>query len=195
MATAATAPIGFFVYFLIFILMFVEGGDATLLTTGFLIKLGYLNPFLTIPVVLCGAILRDIILYKIGEKYGEKFILKYGKFLLINQETFRKIEKRLKKTRGKTIFFSKFIYGLNHIAIFAVGAIKIDFRRFLKIDILTILIWEAILLGLGYFLGHSFHVIRHYIKDVGIFLVIILIVFFLSEALIRQSIKLNGNNK
>jgi len=194
-AVGAGAPIGFFIYSLIFLLMFIEGGDATLLTTGFLIKLRYLNPFYAIPTLLSGAILRDIILYKIGKKYGEKFILKCGKFLLIGPGTMQKIETRLKNNPRKTIFFSKFIYGLNHIAIIAVGTSKMDFRRFLKINILTIFIWAAILLGLGYFLGHSFRVVRHYIKDIGIFFIIILIIFFLSEALIRKSIKLNGNGK
>jgi membrane protein DedA with SNARE-associated domain len=174
--------------------MFIEGGDATLLVTGFLIRLGFIDYYIAIPMVIIAAITRDIILYKIGKKYGKKFIDRFGKYLLVTPETFAKIENRLRKTKGKTVFFSKFIYGLNHVSIIAVGTIKMNFTRFLKINILTILIWQLIMLGLGFFLADNFYLVRRYVKDFSVFLALSLVAFYLIESIVRKFIKFNGKN-
>lgn len=175
--------------------MFIEGGDATLLASGFLIRLNYLDFWLVAPISIAGIFIRDIILYKIGEKYIEKIINKYGRFLFLTPKRFSAISQKLKNSRGKTIFASKFLYGLNHITILAVGASKIEFKRFLKLDILTIIFWEMIMLGLGFFLGHSFSLLRRYVKDVSIFLAIVVVVFIITELLIKKLIKFNGHSR
>lgn len=182
-------------YFVLFLLMFIEGGDATLLASGFLIRLGYLDFWLVFPISIAGIFIRDIILYKIGRKYVEGIIEQCGRFLFITPKRFSAISQRLKNSRGKTIFISKFLYGLNHITILAVGAAKIDFKRFLKLDIITIIFWEIIMLGLGFFLGHSFSLVRHYVKDISIFLAITLVSFILIELFIKKLIKFNGNSQ
>jgi membrane protein DedA with SNARE-associated domain len=186
---------GILAYPLIFFLMFIEGGDATLLASGFLIRLGFFD---LVPVFLlasAGIFIRDIILYKLGEKYGEQIAVKYGKFFCITPQRFSAITKRLQKSRGKTIFFSKFLYGLNHITILAVGASKINFKRFLKLSVVTIIFWEAVMLSFGYFLGHSFTLLKHYAKDISIFLAAIVIIFILLELAIKKFVKFNGNSQ
>ena len=181
-----------FIYPLAFLLMFLEGGDGTLFASGFLIRLGYLKFWIIFPVTICGIFIRDLILYNVGQQYGEKFIEKYGKIFCITPQRFQAIKKRLKNSKGKTIFASKFIYGLNHITILAVGAAKIDFKKFFKLGLIAIVIWELIMIGLGFFLGHSFALLKKYIKDIGIFLLAIYIIFIAFEFLIRQKIKING---
>src|SRR4030042_5687474 len=145
-----------FIYPFLAILMFVEGGDGTLLASGFLIRLGYLNFWIVLPLTIASIFLRDVILYEIGKQYGEKFIEKFGKFFCITPQRFRAIKNRLKNSKGKTIFASKFVYGLNHITILAVGASGIGFKKFLRLCFITIIIWEITMIGLGFFLGHSF---------------------------------------
>lgn len=184
-----------FAYPLLFFLMFIEGGDATLLASGFLIRLGYLNFWLVFPVTISSIFFRDLILYKIGKKYGKKFIEKNGKFFLVTPKRFESITARLHKSKGKAIFASKFLYGLNHMTILAVGATKIDFKRFLKLSAITIISWELIMLGLGFFLGHSFKLLKLYAKDISIFLAIVIIGFIILEIVIKKLIKFNGNSQ
>lgn len=183
----------FFAYPILAILMFLEGGDATLLASGFLIRFARLNFFLVFPITILSIFARDIILYKIGEKYGDKLILRFGKFIFINQEKFDKIKKRLARHRKKTIFLSKFLYGLNHATIIAVGTTKTNFKEFLQINFFTILFWEAIMLGLGFSLAHSFTFIKSYVKDISIFLTIAIFFFILIEFLLQKIVKLNNN--
>ena len=52
--------------------MFIEGGDATLLASGFLIRLGFFDLAPVFLLASAGIFIRDIILYKLGEKYGEQ---------------------------------------------------------------------------------------------------------------------------
>lgn len=186
---------GIFAYPLLFFLMFIEGGDATLLASGFLIRLGFFDFIPVFVLTASGIFIRDIILYKLGKKYGEQIAVKYGKFLFVTPRRFASITRRLKKSRGKTIFFSKFLYGLNHITILAVGASKIDFKRFIKLSAATIIFWEFVMLGLGYFVGHSFTLLKHYVKDISIFLAASVIIFIILELLIKKIVKFNGNSK
>jgi membrane protein DedA with SNARE-associated domain/peroxiredoxin len=178
-----------YAYPILFILMLIEGGDGTLLASGFLIRLDFLNFYYVLPLALVGAFMRDVFLYKIGSRYGEKFIERFGRFFSITPERFIKIEEHLKKRRGRTIFISKFMYGLNYITILAVGAIKVNFKRFIKIDALTIFVWALIMIALGFTLGHSFTLLRHYIKDISIFLIIVALLFILLELFIRKMAK------
>lgn len=186
---------GVLAYPLLFFLMFIEGGDATLLASGFLIRLGFFDFLPVFILTTSGIFIRDIILYKLGEKYGKQITVKYGKFLCITPQRFASITKKLKKSRGKTIFFSKFLYGLNHITILAVGASKIDFKRFIKLSAVTIVFWEFVMLGLGYFVGHSFTLLKHYVKDISIFLAASVIAFIVLELIIKKLVKFNGNSQ
>ncbi|MBI4836993.1 MAG: hypothetical protein HY813_01135 [Candidatus Portnoybacteria bacterium] len=187
----------YFAYPIIFILMFVEGGDGTLLASGFLIRLGFLNFFIVYPMALIAVFLRDIILYRLGERYGEELVTKFGRFFFVTPARLAKLEARLKNSGGKTIFFSKFFYGLNHITIMAVGAIKFDFRRFLKIESVTIFLWGTLMLTLGFFLGHSFTLFGHYAKDIALLLTAVLVpIILLAEFSITSKVLLfcRGNN-
>jgi len=185
---------GFFTYPILALLMFIEGGDATLLASGFLIRFSRLNFFLVFPITILAIFTRDIVLYKIGKKYGDKFIGRFGKFIFINQGKFNRIKNRLARHQKKTIFLSKFLYGLNHITIIAVGSAGIKFKDFLKINIITIVFWELIMLSLGFFLAHSFTLIRHYVRDFSIFLAFVVLFFIALEFLLRKLIHLNNGN-
>lgn len=179
-------------YPFLFLLMFVEGGDGTLLASGFLIKLGYLNPLAVLPVAFISIFIRDFLLYRFGERFGIEFIARFGKFFLLNKNRFEKLKQRISEHPKKTIFISKFLYGLNHITIAIVGATKISFKTFLKINLFSILIWEAFLLILGYSAGQGFNLMKSYVKDVSVFLFIILAAFFAMEFIIRNLIRINN---
>ncbi|PIS17011.1 MAG: hypothetical protein CO002_02480 [Candidatus Portnoybacteria bacterium CG_4_8_14_3_um_filter_44_10] len=166
-----------FAYPIIFSLMFIEGGDGTLLASGFLVRLGFLNFFIVYPLALLTALLRDIILYKLGARYGENLVAKFGRFLFITPAQLAKLEARLKNGGRKTIFFAKFLYGLNHITIMAVGATKFNFWKFLKIESVTIFLWGTLMLLLGFFLGHGFTLLRHYVKDIALLLTAVFALF------------------
>lgn len=150
-----------------------------MLASGFLIRLGFLNFFIVYPMVLFAVFLRDVILYWLGERYGERLVIRFGRFFFITPARLARLEASLKNGGGKTIFFSKFLYGLNHITIMAVGATKFNFRRFLKIESIAIFLWGTLMLMLGFFLGHSFTLLRHYVKNVAFSLTAILALIIL----------------
>lgn len=183
-----------YAYPILFLGMILEGGDSFLLASGFLIRLGYLDFYLVFSLTTITVFFRDIFWYEIGRNFGERFIDRFGKFFLITPERFKKIENRLSNHQGKTIFFSKFLYGLNYITIMAVGAIKIDFRKFIKLNSLAIIFWDLVMIGLGFFLGHSFTLLKEYVKDITLSLALVVVIFILFEILIRKKIKINDQN-
>jgi len=54
-----------------------------------------------------------------------------------------------------SIFISKFIMGANHVVIIFSGYMKIDYKKYLKAEFFSTIVWAPLLLSLGYFFGYT----------------------------------------
>jgi membrane protein DedA with SNARE-associated domain len=113
-----------------------------------------------------GTICGDIFWFKIGERYGRKFIQKCGHWFFITPSRFEKIEKLISKKGAVYLVISKFLYSLNHISLIAAGAIHFNFARFVRLQIIISAFWTVCFISLGYLFAHS---LAKIIKDVRIF--------------------------
>jgi membrane protein DedA with SNARE-associated domain len=161
------------VYALIFLGMFIEG-DVILFLSFYLANQGELNLFVLIAVTLVGVFLGDMCWYKFGI-YPEKWF----PFLKKRIEKISAIlDDQLQKNLFRTVLISKFTYNLHHITLMRVGALQIPFKKYLKTDILSSIIWIISIGGLGYVSSLSFSLFKKYLKFAEIGLLISLIVFF-----------------
>lgn len=120
-----------------------------------------------------GLTIMDIILYKIG------YHSKMPKMIA------SRIKSRFKKSDNKfftkkTIFFIKFINGIRVFSYLSIGFLKVNFRDFLKIDIISNIVYVLIFLSLGYFLGASFY--KNYKYIFAMISTIFIMVFFIVNA-------------
>lgn len=83
-----------------------------------------------------------------------------------------------------SIFISKFIEGANHIVIIFSGYKKIDYKKYLRAEIISTLIWAPLLLSLGYFFGYTALNISKEIWRFSLIILILMILFFLVDKLI-----------
>ena len=102
-----------------------------------------------------------------------------------NEEFLKYIEKRVlsvmpyfKQKPFWSIFISKFIMGINNIVIIFSGYQRIDFRKYLKAEFFSTLLWAPALVFLGYFFRYTaIHISREVWRFS--FIVLILIILFL----------------
>jgi membrane protein DedA with SNARE-associated domain len=185
----------YILYGLIFFLMIFMGEEA-LLVIGALARLGYIDFWDAFLVALLGVFAGDFFWYKIGVKYGEKFVAKYGGWFFMTPERFNGLKNLINKNGGIFIFFSKFMYNLNHISLVAAGAIGFNFRRFIRYQILVSFVWVLSFISLGYFFAHNLVGLKH---DVTLFTIVLLLVFaafividrFIEKLLEKKLIKFN----
>jgi membrane protein DedA with SNARE-associated domain len=77
-----------------------------------------------------------------------------------------------------SIFISKFIMGVNNIVIIFSGYQKIDFRKYLKAEFFSTIIWVPILLSVGYFFSYTaIHVSREIWRFS--FIILVLVILFI----------------
>jgi len=175
-------------YFLVFFLM-IFLGEETLFAVGIFSRLGYLDFWSAFFAALLGVFSGDLFWFKIGEIYGEKFVLRFGRYIFITPERFKKLEAMIKKRGGFYVFFSKFIHNLNHISLVAAGAVKFNFKKFVKYQALTSLIWTSIFLSLGYLFTDNLAKIKHDVKLFTGGILLIFIIFIILDTKIGTLIK------
>lgn len=163
------------VYAGIFLLMFFLG-EEVLLVIGALSRLHLLNFWTAYLAAFLGTVGGDIFWYKIGERYGEQFVSKYGDWFFMTSKRFKKLELIINKKNGLFIFATKFMYGINHISEVAAGAVRFGFKKYLKRQIIVSAIWSFGFVSLGYFFADNLKRLKH---DVALFIFVLLGVFVL----------------
>lgn len=146
-------------YWILLPLAFMEG-PILAFVLGSLSALGYFNIFLSFIVLLVGDLVPDAAYYLFG-RYGEQktLISRYAAKIGIGAEHFDAIRRLWSKHPAKTMFLTKFAYGLSTPLLVSAGIIGMPLQRFLRYTVMISIIQYGILLTLGYYLGNSFKLV------------------------------------
>ncbi|MBL8149152.1 MAG: DedA family protein [Blastocatellia bacterium] len=148
-------------YYLIFALVMVGNmgvpvpEETTVIASGFAVQRGLLDYETVVAVCIFSAVVGDNIGYMIGKKGGRALILKYGKYIRVDDVRLRKFEGFFEKYGDKTVFFARFIAGLRFLAGPLSGAARMQFRRFFMFNALGAIVWVFVMTQLGYHFGNQ----------------------------------------
>jgi membrane protein DedA with SNARE-associated domain len=136
-------------YFIIYIVTIFLGNISAF--AGFwMVSHGYFGawgvPFLMLTILLAD-FSGDMLWYSLGRALRDT---RFGNWVKNHLPRHTEIENHLKSNGSRWVFFSKFLYASAFPIIFSVGWCKINFKKFLRMSILSILIWVPILTGLAY---------------------------------------------
>lgn len=173
-------PLG---YAIIFLGMMIEG-DGLLFTAAFLTHQGVFDPGDMAVVVLSGVLIGDVLWCWLGAWLaGSPSFASVSRWL---ERVTARFDTHLRGRMLRTIFVSKFAYGLHHPLLMRAGAIGIPTRRFLKNDVLATVAWVAVVGGLGYGVSASFVALQRSLRFAERALVLGLFIFFFFEYLVRR---------
>src|ERR1044071_7246993 len=131
--------IGNWAYLLLFIIIFLESfpltfylpGDSLLFTTGFLASLGHFEIVPLILVLYLGGTTGYVFSYFMGEKLRD-FIIKSEDRYWFKKKHIDYTESFYKRYGMKTLIIGRFIPVVRSFSATLAGAIKMDYRKFLK---------------------------------------------------------------
>ncbi|MEI7765186.1 MAG: DedA family protein [bacterium] len=156
-------------YILIFFGLVFEG-EIFLISTGILAHLGALDIHFVFVFIFMGAFVKTLLGYYVGKLIHDKWH---------NIKLLKHIEKRVNNIMPNfqekpfwSIFISKFIMGFNYIIIIFAGYERVSFKKYLKAEISSTIIWAPSLLFLGYFFSST---ALHMSREIWKFSLIILI--------------------
>ena len=167
----------------LFVLMALESmiapvpSEVVMPFAGFLVLQGKFNFWIALFASSFGSIFGSLLSYYMGIYGGRPFILKFGKYLLLEEEHLEWTEKWFKKQGDKTIFISRFVPVVRHLISIPAGIAKMPMRRFLFYTLAGASLWNFILLYAGFKLGSHWDKIHQFSKELDIIFVVAVVMF------------------
>jgi membrane protein DedA with SNARE-associated domain len=163
-------------YIGIFVLMALESmiapipSELVMPFAGFLIFMG---KFDVVPVIVAsslGSIVGSLLSYGMG-MLGEPVVLRYGRYLLLNQHHLEWTKTFFERHGGKTIFIARFIPVVRHLISIPAGLARMSLIPFILYTLVGATLWNGFLTYLGVRLKENWQVIQHYTHILDYFVV------------------------
>lgn len=184
------------VYAIVFAFAYIENifppspSDTVIVLGGSLIGIGRVGFAETLLIATLGSTLGFMTMYKIGDWFGDR-ILEQGKIKFIPVGAVHKVEAWFQKHGYWLIVANRFLSGTRAVVSFFAGMAELKLVRTTVLCFLSALVWNAILVTGGYFLGQNWERIGFYLSTysqvvTGIIIVVALVwlarVFFASDS-------------
>jgi membrane-associated protein len=177
--------LGLFILLILGVIGFPFPEDAILLTCGFLVSRGSVDPPLAFLSMYSGLLLTDFFLYSVGRKYGRTVITHKRFSRIISRERLSRMERVFSKRGILVILFGRQILGVRSQVLLSAGAMKMPTRTFLLSDAVSALITITLMAGAGYLGGHNLALLRRHISRVNSVALMLLAVLFVVYLVFR----------
>jgi membrane protein DedA with SNARE-associated domain len=146
-------------------------------------KIGYVEAYLAL---LAAVLVGSSILYYLSSKYGQHIVLRFGKYIHLNEYRLETVERYFKKYGPWVIIFGRHIPGFRiAITIFS-GISKVSYRTFILSTFISVVFWIGIYLYIGARLGKAALGLTHVHAGYAFLLAIIAILAILYYFFIRR---------
>lgn len=168
-------------YFEIAVLMALESSlfpvpsELVMIPAGYLARNGSLDPFVAALAGGVGSVLGASANYLLGRHVGRAFLLRFGKYLLINEAKYHEAEAMFLGNAARATFIGRFIPVVRHLISLPPGVFGMAYLPFALITFAGATIWCGVLVAAGYMFGETaVSVIVAYTHEVALAVVALL---------------------
>lgn len=183
-------------YFLIFLIMIVEGPIMTV-AAAFAASLGYFNIWVIFILSDLADLVCDALFYSVGHVTRKKFLDKYTN-LFQEKSYLKKIEDKYREHPGKTIFLLKMSPFVTP-GLMAAGAVKVPLKKYIYWNLVNNVPRTIFFVAIGYFFGVFAKSILHYYNNISYYafflIVLILVIYFGWKKLSSKILEYDENGK
>jgi len=157
-------------YIGIFIMMFLESSffpfpsEVVMVPAGYLAYKGEMNIYFAILSGIAGSLTGALFNYFLAVKFGRRFLVKYGKYFFISEETISKMEEFFKSHGHISTFSGRLIPAVRQYISFPAGLARMNLLTFSIYTSLGAAIWVVILTLLGYYIGDNEALVKEYLR-------------------------------
>jgi membrane protein DedA with SNARE-associated domain len=155
----------------IFLLMAMESSlvpvpsELVMPPAGYLAHQGLMNPWIAIFAGTTGSLAGAYANYYCARHLGRPLILKYGKYILIPPEKFKRVESFFLRHGEISTFIGRLLPVIRHLISIPAGLSGMNHVRFSAYTLLGAFIWCSVLTGIGYAIGRNQELIVAYSKQ------------------------------
>jgi len=175
-------------YLLLCVAMVFEG-ELFLAAAGMMVRLHAFNFTESLFFALSGVLIGDMLWYFIGRKLRSRYPHHRVSTFVIKRV--KKYLPDIERNPFHVIFLSKFLYGLNHSTLVALGFLRVPFGYFMRVQLIASFIWSLLFLTIGYVFGSvaiTFtNRLRHFMIFAVLSLVIIAVIVYVIGKFIEKA--------
>ncbi|MBW8795107.1 MAG: DedA family protein [Streptomyces sp.] len=128
-------------------------GETILIAAGVYAGAGQLNIVAVAVIAFAAAVIGDNIGYLIGHTGGRAFVHRWGRYVFLTPERFRRAEEFFTRHGGKIVVVARFVEGLRQVNGIIAGTSGMPWRRFLVFNALGAALWVGLWTSLAYVTG------------------------------------------
>ena len=199
-ANTIVGYIGDMGYWGIFLLMFLEStffpfpSEIIMIPAGYLAFKGEMNVYIVVLIGILGSVAGALFNYYLAVHFGRAFILKYGKYFFIKEETLDKLEAFFIRHGELSTFNGRLIPGIRQLISLPAGLARMNIAKFSFYSGLGAGIWVIVLVALGYLLGSKEELINEYLQNatlIALISVVFITLFYIIRVKRRKKILKN----
>jgi membrane protein DedA with SNARE-associated domain len=158
--------------------LFPVPSELVMIPAGYLAATGALDPYLCVVAGTVGSMIGAGANYLLGEYVGRAFLLRYGKYLLIDADKYHEAEALFLRNAYLATFIGRLLPVVRHLISLPAGVFGMAWVPFLLITAAGAALWCAILVAVGFHFGEpAVALTRAYIHELAIVVIVALAVF------------------
>lgn len=142
---------------------------------GYLAAAGELNFWLVWIASIIGSLIGSLASYWMGAAGGERFVRKFGKYLLLDETDLNGTEDWFREKGEQVIFIARFIPVVRHLISIPAGIGKMDLKKFSLYTVAGASAWNLFIIWLGFYLGQNWREVREYSEYFSLAVAILLV--------------------
>jgi membrane protein DedA with SNARE-associated domain len=185
LASVATNLIETLGHWGVFLAMIIESAciplpsEVIMLFGGFKAAEGVLSFWPVVAAGVFGNLVGSVVTYWIGAYGGRQLLLKYGKYVLINEKHIYQSERWFNKYGEWAAFFGRNLPFVRTFISLPAGIARMNFGRFVIFTFIGCIPWDLALTWLGFKLGANWGEVEPYIKPFSYALAALIVLLIL----------------
>ncbi|MBF0571982.1 MAG: DedA family protein [Candidatus Omnitrophica bacterium] len=149
-------------YWAVFFCVFFESlgfplpGETLIVAAGLYAAHGTLDPLGIVFLTVTATFIANNVSYVVGYYCGRSFLVKYGKYIFINERRLFVLEDFVNAYGNKITVVARFILGLRQFNGFIMGTVRVPWVGFAVYNMLGAVLWAGWWIGIAYYLGKKF---------------------------------------
>ncbi|MBE0645216.1 MAG: DedA family protein [Bacteroidetes bacterium] len=158
------------IYVAIFLISYIENifppfpSDVIVVFAGSLVAIGTGSVLLTLLLATAGSTLGFMSMYWIGDQFGDR-VLETGKIPFVSINLVHKVEAWFRRYGYWVVIGNRFLAGTRAVISFVAGIAEMNLLVTTLLSAASALVWNSILLYLGYVVGDNWRIIGVYLAS------------------------------
>ena len=129
--------------------------EAILPLAGYLVGQGELSFALVMVVATIGSVLGAVVLYELARHGGRPFVLRFGEKARVDEERLERAEQWFARRGPFVVLAARCVPGARSLVSVPAGLLKMPRLQYVTLTTIGTVVWNGVLVGLGYLLGHE----------------------------------------